>query len=611
MFLLRLGSFAPLEILYSASPLAYFDIFLIHAASDINYYEQHLGGSQESLLSLNSYHIFTPPAVRPKNNVFFNSADNLYKKQKFKLTIPRIEVECEPVFSVQVTDFSEPCPKNVTLTYDESGTNLEINLPNDENDINKSWKNRANDFVQKKSYSIEVNEIPSITIDSVNETDKFLSIRAKRMKQQRALSSSLQDVSSSTSSISSCVHESNLDLSLLDGEGSSTSNKNWKSPDELRFRKLTDSEKYDSKAVSFPELCKIRGMPSRSHSVSDEHLNDKLTEYERLEILKLLHDWSLYGSDSKCDFNLSLDKNSRRSSEITSRRKDDVNGLTKSSNDFSKSRIKYNSEPNLSPVNSKKITDDFIVVARYNSENDLNSKVNTDLLHKCEFRNCIFNIDTNSACGKPVDSEPIKEYQDANEIDNNKKYRKDNSNEKACLSNITNLPRRISRIDEASRRNSDVIQTKTFNSQLVRCDSLERLTHIQKNIRNKNATQKKFPDSYIVRKNSVKSTPSKSKYNENQNKTKKIIVLQQKYMPKTWKSCSDIKTKKPIRKCCKLAKKSCPMMKGHPEEPRKAQSCADFDQDTLEYAARLAELKNLRIGAFDRKITITECCTQA
>ncbi|XP_045470787.1 afadin isoform X3 [Harmonia axyridis] len=609
-FLVRTGSIVTLEVakggavhhglatlLQQPSPTP-------HRASDTNYYKQHFGGSQESLLSLNSYKIFTPPAVRPKNNVFFNSADNLYKTRKCKLTIPRIEIECEPVFSVQVTDFSEPCPKNVTLTYDESGTNLEINLPN-ENDNSKSRKDKTSDFVQKKSYSIEVNEIPSITIDSVNETDKFLSIRARKIKQQRALSSSLQDVSSSTSSISSCVHESHLDLSQIDGECASISNKNWKSPDELRFREITGSDKYDSKAVSFPELSKVKGMPSRSHSISDEHLNDKLTEYERLEILKLLHDWSLYGSDSKCDFNISLDKN-RRSSELDPLEKEDVEWSARSSKDFSMSRTKYSSEPNLSPVNSKKNKDEFIVIAKYNSEGNLNSNINKDLLHKCEFRNCIFNIDTNLD-GGTKNPELMKEDQKVdNNINKTVKKNMEQFNEKGCLSNITNFPRRISKIDDSSRRNSEIIQTKTFNSQLVRCDSLERLTLIQKNIRNKHVPHKKFPDAYIVKRNSIKSNSPKNKNNENQNKSKKAMVQQKKYLPKTWKSCSDIKTKKTIRKCCKLAKKSCPMMKGQTEEPRKAQSCADFDQDTLEHAARLAELKSLRIGAFDRPRRMSE-----
>lgn len=45
-------------------------------------------------------------------------------------------------------------------------------------------------------------------------------------------------------------------------------------------------------------------------------------------------------------------------------------------------------------------------------------------------------------------------------------------------------------------------------------------------------------------------------------------------------------------------------MNGQVEEPRKALSCADFDKDALEHAARLAELKSMRIGAFNRKITI-------
>jgi hypothetical protein len=193
----------------------------VHAAEDI-YGESYYGlqSSQESLFSINSGRLFTPPATKPKNNVFFNSDDTLYKKESRKFAIPRIEVECEPVFNLQVTDFSEPSPKNIVLGYDETSTNFEMKkveeFDTEPRITNKSWKDKANNFVQQKSYSIDIHENPYVDIEQVCDTDKFLSISAKKFRQQRLFSSSLQDLSSSTSSINSGVHESNLDLSHID-----------------------------------------------------------------------------------------------------------------------------------------------------------------------------------------------------------------------------------------------------------------------------------------------------------------------------------------------------------------------------------------------------------
>ncbi|RZB39143.1 afadin [Asbolus verrucosus] len=599
-FLVRTGSVVTLEVAKGGA--VYHGLATLlqqpsptpHRAVDF-YGDSYSGlqSSQESLYSLNNGRLFTPPATKPKNNVFFNSDDTLYKRESRKFTIPRIEIDCEPTFNLQVTDFSEPSPRSIVLGYDESGTDFEAKKV-EEVDAeprigNKSWKEKANNFVQQKSYSIDIHENPYVDIEQVSDTDKFLSISAKKFRQQRLFSASLQDLSSSTSSINSGVHESNLDLSHIDPD-TPIKHKNWKSPDEVRHGQVEDKSKnFESKATSFPQLNKKKSFGNRSKSVSEEKLDDKLTEYERLEVLKLLRDWSLNGSESKSECSIRFSK----SSEHFEKENSEKSEKSMINSNLRKNDVKFNSEPNLSPKTGNK--DSLVVIAKYNSENNIRDKKNfePDLMHKCEFRNCIFN--ENFVAKNGANEE---DFNVANKTSKPKKSILKNSRERLqeieCLNNITNL-QKTPKLSPDSRRHSEIIEPQSFNSQLVRCDSLERLTHLQK----KSSVYKKFPESYIVtRRNSLIRAQRAKNYNENYNrspkKSPKIIVLKNKYLPKTWKSCSDIKNRKTVRKCCRYAKKNCPIMKSCSEASRKTQSCADIERD---YAARLAALKDNR--AFD------------
>lgn len=517
-------------------------------------------GSQESLYSPHGYRIFTPPATKPKNNIFFSSDDSLFKSERRKFTIPRIEIETdEPIFNLQVTDFSDPSPKNVTLTYDETGIIMQPEKVEEFCMKPKSWKDKTTNFAQQKSYSIETNN-SSCNISEIHDTDKFLSISARKLRQQRLASSSLQDLSSSTSSINSGVHESNLDLSQIYPD-SPIRHKNWRSPYEIRHGNVRDvSKQFENKATSVPMLNKRVFITSRSKSVSEEKLNDKLTEYERMEILKLLYDWSLNGSESKSEFNI----------QLLSEYEDKLEAFQKTYP--RKQVVKFSSEPDLSPKTEK--------------TNLVKTKSMDQFCHKCEYRNCIFNIDFGTKAEGLKTSESNPRPKPKGILKTNKDV--------DCLNNITNLQRK----PKYRRRYSEIIEvTKPFNSTLVRCDSLERLNDMQK---------KKFPDSYIVtRRNSGR----KSKTNENNNiKSPRVVVARRKCLPKTWKSCSDIKCKNTIRKCCRNAKKSCPVSKTYSDSPRatrKAQSCVSFENEELDAtAARLAALRSLQVGAYDRKITI-------
>lgn len=584
--------------------------FSVQAAMEYGAYYNNPYGSRESLYSTQSYRLFTPPATKPKNNIFFNSDDSLFKgkQHQHRFTIPRIEiVSDEPVFNLQVTDFSEPSPKNVTLTYDETGINMKQEKIEEYcvKPIHKNWKDKTNDFVQQKSFSIEVNDTYWWGIDDINEGDKFLSIGARRSRQKLA-SSSLQDLSSSTSSVNSCVHESNFDLSQIDA-GIPIKHKTWKSPYEIRLGKVKDlADRFENKATSVPMLSKKRFAATRSKSVSEEQLNNKLTEYERLEILKLLHDWSLNGSESKSEFNLKLSTENLNTHNFTFVKPSATASLTRS-------KVKFSSEPNLSPPNEN--SRDVIVIAKFRSDNSLSQNVNLDQFnHKCQYRNCIFNIDFIPKRGTKPEVEdtvteiepkpkgilkPVKDIKDKEEVE--------------CLNNITNLQKK----PKYRRRFSEVIEAKPFNSQLVRCDSLERLTDIN------SKKYKKFPESYIVtRRNSTRKQTTKNDENVMKSSSPKMLVMRRKYLPKTWKSCSDIKTRKTVRKCCRNAKVTCPVSRDSPKVSRKTQSCACIereqipqknfqDSDTcqqrccvataVDSAARLAAFK----GAFNRKITIT------
>ncbi|XP_074039631.1 uncharacterized protein [Leptinotarsa decemlineata] len=531
--------------------------------------------SYESLCSPQSHRIFTPPVTKPKNNVFFNSDDSLFKSERRKFTIPRIEIESdEPVFNLHVTDFSDPAPKNVTLTYDETGKGLQPEKL-EEFCVKPSTKTKKDNFAQQKSFSIEVNK-SLYSIDSISDTDKFLSIGARRCRQHGLMmSSSLQDLSSSTSSINSGIHESNLDLSQIDPH-TPLRQKNWKSPYEIRYRNVKDlAKKFEDKATSVPSLTRRRYVTNRSKSVSEENLNDKLTEYERLEVLKLLYDWSLVGSESKSECNIKLSGEGEHGKS-----------------DLKKDRIKFNSEPDLSP---KSKVNGLIVITKFLSDNSLNTSSNLDQFsHNCEYRNCIFNVGTKEKDSKADDVTKTKPKSIL-------KPSKDATEELECLNNITNLQKK----PKYSRRHSEIIDMKPFDSQLVRCDSLERLNDLQKR------HHKKFPDSYIVtRRNSVRKFIQKSNH-ENVG-SPKVVVIRKKYLPKTWKSCSDIKTKKSVRKCCRYAKKSCPVLKNcadSPKSSRKTKSCACIGlTDEPDNAARLGALKDYELGAAaNRKITII-CC---
>lgn len=782
--------------------------------------------------------MYTPPAIKTANNFFFNSDDSLYKAELRKLTIPRIEIQpIEPEFKFQITDFSEPDPKDVTFEYEKDNA-LKFGIAVED----KKPKNKPSSPMQK-SFSLDVNEIPFIDIEHVQDEDQYLNINGKKLRHQK-FSSSLQDISSSTSSITSVIHESNLDLSQLDMP---VRQKNWKSPDEIRqghvkaltkhFEGIFVKKRNVSFTQSVPNLTECEEVNEKMKSYSEENLDGKLSEYERLELKKLLHDWSTLGSNAgdnldlknffqkdksfaelnlkssksksyskyyktnleysnfKAYFNIEDDsglssKLNFESSKLNSsdskinfensklnfedyklnfedtklnfedskliydnskspkfsnstfeqsgmnfdsfERKDSLdcessfnskvlknNNLEKNSigmkldeilelkkelrslsakfqlerfkSNLKSSNFRFNSEPDLSPKTRSKLEKEgLIFIGKYKSESNVSKpKVSeVDFSHKCQFRNCIFNIDfvplevnkknkENVSINNLVDES--KENKNKGRLKNNSKYNdfeknhkkrtmeklnkddvdgsnnKENIIEKINEDNLNgkskreiksilknsneylNIEQRKSYpyfLDKKNRRHSEILISKPFNTQLVRCGSLERLTNAQnKRSKSCNVEHKKFPESYIVRRSSknslrlnrlnnnesykeqnikfevqngkistqntkstshdfkhasqdIKVAPQNAKFSSTVHNAKVIVF--HKLIPKTWKSCSDIKYKqKTVRKCCRLAKKSCPISKINLETQRKTRSCLNFDEESFDAVFKL------------------------
>lgn len=531
-----------------------------HAALDSPIYRYQ--GSQESLNSDVNY-FFTPPVIKPKNQVFFNSNDSLYKSELRKLTIPRIEIQSdEPVFNLRVTDFSEPMPRDVTAECE--GAYLNSN----EIVANKSWKNKTSNYIQHKSYSLDVTEIPSIEIQLIGDNDISASDNTKKLNKP-LMYSSLQDLSSSTSSVNSGVHESNFDLSAIDPD---TPVKHWKSPSEIRkgyvkalakqFEDVFAEKQSTCNSGSVPDLNKCEKTKTKFHS--EEKLNNRLTDFERLEVLKLLRDWSIHGSQSKTDFTLKI-----TSCEIN----------TKNDECLKRCPEKSYSEPNLSPKSVAK--SGAIFNKKFNSESNVNTNAvpDADFWHKCNFRNCIFNDEHKSSGTNNVDSERPKP--------------KSILKNRESVNNISNKQHRI--LQRNDRRHSEIIESKIYSEQLIRCDSLECLTHLRNRKQSALKEIKKFPESYIItRKN---STNQKNLDNFCRYPTK-LVVFRKKCVPKTWKSCSDIKCKpKLVRKCCKYAKKTCPIYKGSNSDnsPRKTRSCLSINGG--EFAQTTDTVRDFQVGS--------------
>uniref|UniRef100_A0A1Y1LQS6 Uncharacterized protein n=1 Tax=Photinus pyralis TaxID=7054 RepID=A0A1Y1LQS6_PHOPY len=521
--------------------------------------------------------MFTPPIVKSKNNVFFNSDDSLYKSEMKKLTIPEISVERAPVFKLEITDFSDPTPKSLTIKNPNSQLVKQHNIDEDHIASNSHFKSA--EFKQSKSVSLDTSEVDNLYI--LNDND-HLNVGGRKLNQCK-FSSSLQELSSSTSSINSGIHESTLDLTQIDPN---TPIKHWKSPDDLRegkvktlaqhFEQLLNFKHHKLTSFSEPNLNKCTCDTLKLRSLSDEHLdvNSKLTEYERMEVLKVLCDWSLQGCEAKNDANFSLKIIKEfRNLESKSQKRIVNSNLTKCC-------LKYKSEPNLSPKIQSK------ALPKSTSVDNLGSKkiADSDFLHDCKFTNCIFNKNF-------IPSRGTKEnFRLVNQVAKPKPLKGILKNSNECLNSVSN-PIKVQTVCKPNflnikgRRHSDISLSRPFNSQLLRRGSLERLTYFER----KGSDRKKFPESYIVTNNSSRIKPVK-------------VVVHKKCLPKTWKSCSDIKGKqKVIKKCCKNANHTCPLLKDSSDIKRNTKSCAEIDLQSLEFAARVAALKDMRLSDYNCK----------
>lgn len=504
--------------------------FQFHAAWEAT---DRFHSSQESLYT--KQRMYTPPICKPKRNVFFNSDDSLYKSEMQKLTIPQITIIQPPEFKLEITDFSDPTPKSVTIQNKNSPLVRQQKI-----DTVDYHEEKKLEFLQKKSISVD-------DPFDLSYTENYLHVSDKKLNQCK-LSNSLQELSSSTSSINSGIHESTLDLTQIDPY---TPVKRWKSPDDLRdgkvktlaqhFEHVFNSKRNKLGSYSVPDVNKpyySSNINVRSFSNENLNLTTKLTEYERMEVLKVLCDWSLQGCEANSDANFSL----KIMKEFKSlEEKVTVNKTKKSL-----------SESNLSPRNEKNH------IKKYTSETNLGSKQFSDdsFLHDCIFTNCIFNRNFDPSKGTTLglrqESDKASKVQPKSILKNSNEH----------LYNVDSFNNNVAKkkphfLDQDSRRHSDINLPKPFSSRLIRCGSIERIIRPQKK--------------YFVTRNGAYRP--------------KVIVTHKKCMPKNWKSCSDIKSKqKTIKKCCRNAKRTCPVLATSMPVGRKTKSSISIDQDDMDFA---------------------------
>ncbi|KAF5290937.1 hypothetical protein FQA39_LY14543 [Lamprigera yunnana] len=436
-------------------------------------------------------------------------------------------------------------------------------------EVKQAPKCKNYDLKQGKSISLDASE--TIDCNSFNSSESLLNVGTKRSNH---LSNSLQELSSSTSSLNSGIHESTLDLTLIDPN---TSMKHWKSPDDLRdgqvktlpqrFEHVLKFKHPKIGSASVPDLKTCLVADVKQKSLSDEHLevNSKLTEYERMEVLKVLCDWSLQGCEANNDANFSL--------KIIK----EFRNLEEKSN-LSKCYVKFKSEPNLSPKIPINMPNETKVFKSTSVDNLGSNDVNGDFLHDCEFINCIFNRNFNPALGTKsnfrLNNNVVESKQLKGILKNNNEYIQDvnfvNNSEKTEKKQIS--------LQNMGRSCSEATLLKSFNSQLTRRRSLEHLTQTNSNI-------KKFPESYIVTKRTFKNNASQE------------TGFESKDLPKTWKSCSDLKNQqRVIKKCCRNAKRTCPLLNDCRHEKRNTKSCTEIDRQHLEFIARVAALKDIQLS---------------
>lgn len=579
---------------------------------------------------------------RQKSSGFFSSDDSLYKAELKKLTIPRISIEPEPSFNLEVTDFSEPEPKDSTYIIEESL----LDYPKlDLLDVKNKKKGKSGPVhhlsgSNTNKISLEINDIPFIDSEFRNNDDNDEE-KCDESKFENLLIS--QELSSSQSSINSSVggnQELALDLTLVDTEYMPSKPRCWKSPDQVRLgyvKSITQqfedifSNRTVAAASSVPEL-RETAEEVKKKSNSEENLTNKLSETERLEVFKLLQDWSTFGSDAPKS-NVSINISIHQENQIIHQNVGNVDCVDKP-----KLKEKYRSEPNISKMDKDDLTPN-----KYKSDSEL-SKIISETFnshtHKCDFKNCIFNIDT---LKNETEITPTDDFtEDKSMIESSEKEKLGNVHKKGILKNPV--------VENIFNNDVNSQNEKPFNGQLVKSDSLDNIKRCKKKYTARvystsSSDVRKFPESYIVtRKKKVFDSnekiqicncldcryqdaarrqrqraslpinsfqlqlqPADKLENPVPKPTPRIVFIQRKdQLLKTWKSCNDIYVDKrrAVKKCCRYAKRTCPVLKNSCPMKRDCKSCADIYNNNME---RTKSVQCPSVGFAD-KIGSDKCC---
>lgn len=410
--------------------------------------------------------------------------------------------------------------------------------------------------------SIELNDIPYIDSDRNIDDEKIDCSEKENLLINQELSSSQSSINSSNAG----AQELTLDLTLSEIE-TPVKRKLWKSPDQVRSGYVKTIAKHFegiagniSGAQSVPDLSKNEKLYKKSKSSED--INDKLTEEEAVVIFQQLQEWSTFGSSAKTTLMIDL---TRRDALLERKFKSEMDLSQKS----------------LSPENKSK-SESYLLKDDFDS-------------HNCSFKNCIFKL------------KPDEEV-------------------KSETKNLKGILKNTEEVKEYLNEGEKIVKQKPFNCTLVRCDSLDSINKCQKIYKTHLfpiKEFKKFPESYIVTKRSNKKyaselnlqfcncmeckridmanrgvliqnlavkkleTPSPVRRKltspkRSPKKIPKIVYVHKKIRPKTWKSCSDIVHKRKVKKCCKFAKKTCPILKISDPVLRDTKSCASIVEDMFD-----------------------------
>lgn len=368
-------------------------------------------------------------------------------------------------------------------------------------------------------------QIPQILIEDISEIEHKIIPKSTSLDHASSLlriepfSKSLQDLSTSNSTISSVAYTSQVDLSNPDAN-----EKFWKSPKTSNAAKLPSEF---SLVSSYPQLSKQNELDEQVKKCrSQEVIGNKLNKYERLEILKML-----------CDMNLDYGY-------------DDYSYEQGTADMSAKDKYIYYSLPNLDNLehlidvgNATPSTLDE-TSSKYFSEDVLSSsnrKIEDDFMHHCKFTNCIFNYDYCDQIERPntIDSTNLDTI-GTNLVQEDDTLDKYVSNTTTTITNNVNAP----------------MSNENVTNNSIQVNVVKKLGKRRSSLRNikKHKQYQTIDRSHSYEDNSTADQRYTESWNNNNNNVHSAsTVVDNNNEPNDRRI-------KAVRKCCCLATSTCPIL---------------------------------------------------